>query len=816
MDDQGQPEPNPSPRNDSSDSAHGDGDHDGAGHGDGRRETGPPEPSQWGPALLTYFIFAGMGIVVTTVLAHFAGWLYLQFSLMQDQTPPAVLWPIVTLFTGGVAAALGAVGLLIRRLPLLRRVGITWAVAGAFVSVFSFTRFIPIGDGELQLAVQAVLVAAVAAVMWGVRRFRNRATTPQWGPSAWTALAVGGVTLLPWLWSGALGNPWETAYAAVLAIGLGVVSGFLLDDRFWAGFVHARAGKRFFGGGMAAGIVLLLIGSAAGGIGVGLMLAIVLSALGFALPALTSHSTRNSTVVACVVAPAAFGPLAYIDADEFFPATFGPEFGKWHFIAVGIAVAAAWLLGSGLLGPARVLASRTVPAVAALIVVAIAAAGLQAFAQPGFHGDKLFVVMKEQADLSGIDGDRTRRLEQVHDRLVATATSSQKDLRSTLDADGVTYRPFYIVNAIEVPYAPLRQSQMEARDDVDRVLRSPQARPVPAADPPRQGDFELEADTQPNLEQIHAPKAWERDARGEGITIGISDSGVDAQHPALADAYRGGDSAWADPVNGTETPNDPNGHGTHALGLALGADGIGVAPDAEWIGCANLPRNAGTPANYLACLEFMSAPYPAGGDPFADGDPQLAPHVSSNSWGCPQIEGCDETVMQPAIEALTSAGIFFVVAAGNTGPSCGSADSAPGHNPDAYSVGAVDSDNAVTIFSSRGPVSFDGEKLTKPDIAAPGQDVVSALPGGGYGKLTGTSMSSPHVAGAVAVLWSAVPELIGDVDGTTEVLAESAQPVEPGYGLDGDACGAPANSAGAGVVDVDAAVSLAQERYADA
>ena len=123
------------------------------------------------------------------------------------------------------------------------------------------------------------------------------------------------------------------------------------------------------------------------------------------------------------------------------------------------------------------------------------------------------------------------------------------------------------------------------------------------------------------------------------MLVGTSDSGVDGGHPALADGFRGGDDSWYDPWNGSAAPTDHGGHGTHTLGSALGDEGIGVAPDARWIGCVNLDRNLGNPAHYLDCLQFMLAPFPAGGDPFTAGRPSRSPQVLTNSWGCPTIEG---------------------------------------------------------------------------------------------------------------------------------------------------------------------------------
>jgi subtilisin family serine protease len=306
--------------------------------------------------------------------------------------------------------------------------------------------------------------------------------------------------------------------------------------------------------------------------------------------------------------------------------------------------------------------------------------------------------------------------------------------------------------------------------------------------------------------------------QGQGIVIGTSDSGVDANHPDLRGSFRGGDDSWFDPWNGTRTPTAHNGHGTHTIGIALGRNGIGVAPQAQWIGCVNLDRNFGSPSRYLDCMQFMLAPFPLGGDPSRDGRPERAPDILTNSWGCPEVEGCDATALLPATDALRAAGIYFVVAAGNTGPYCSSVEDAPAPYPDVLTVGADDRNGQVTSFSSRGPtkVAFapsavdDGR--TKPDLVAPGDDILSALPGGTYGVLQGTSMAAPHVAGVVALMWSANPKLIGDIDATTRILRDTATPVKPSYLGDNptNTCGALANITGAGQVDAFAAVQSAR------
>jgi len=113
-------------------------------------------------------------------------------------------------------------------------------------------------------------------------------------------------------------------------------------------------------------------------------------------------------------------------------------------------------------------------------------------------------------------------------------------------------------------------------------------------------------------------------------------------------------------------------------------------------------------------------------------------------------------------------------------------------------------------FSSRGPVTIDGSNRVKPDISAPGVDVISSLPNGTYGPESGTSMAGPHLVGVVALLWSANPKLIGDIDGTDQILIKTATPYTgaepPGECFKG---GKPDVAYGYGIVNAYDAVKMA-------
>jgi len=452
-----------------------------------------------------------------------------------------------------------------------------------------------------------------------------------------------------------------------------------------------------------------------------------------------------------------------------------------------------------------------------LLVTSLSLLGYFKFGQPGLHGERLFIILKSQADLGSIDPHAAvgQRRQAVYDRLVEHSLATQQQLRQRLDDFGVPYTSYYLVNAIETTDSPLLRLWLLSRPEVDRVIPSPRLRPLPEPllapgasapqDPPQ--------DPPVNITQIHADRVWrELNVTGEGILIGNADSGVQADHPNLAANYRGNggqnDYSWLDPWFGTVSPVDPNGHGTHTLGTILGKY-TGVAPGAQWIACANLPRNLGNPALYLDCWQFLFAPYPQGADPFTAGKPELGAQVFNNSWGCPPLEGCDPDVFLSAVNSLRLAGIFLAVGAGNEGPACSSINDPPATYRQVFSVGAVDERGSLADFSSRGPVIQEGSSWIKPDLVAPGVQILSSVPGSAYKMNSGTSMAGPHLAGTVALIWSANPALVGDIEQTERILRASAHPYQGTLPDCPAAADIPSSATGYGILDAYAAVLLA-------
>jgi len=241
-----------------------------------------------------------------------------------------------------------------------------------------------------------------------------------------------------------------------------------------------------------------------------------------------------------------------------------------------------------------------------------------------------------------------------------------------------------------------------------------------------------------------------------------------------------------------------------------GTNQVGVAPDAKWIGCRNMDQGNGTPTTYLECFDWFLAPTDLNG---LNPDPSKAPHVINNSWGCPTSEGCNSgnwATMQTAIANLTAAGVLVVASAGNGGSGCFTVNDPPAMFAESFSVGNFSaSTGALAGSSSRGPVTTDGSGRMKPDIAAPGQSVRSSTGASdsSYDWFSGTSMAGPHVAGAAALVMSAVPGLQREPALVRQFLTQSATAVSS---TSCSSAGVPNNLYGSGRLNALAAVQSAQ------
>lgn len=425
-----------------------------------------------------------------------------------------------------------------------------------------------------------------------------------------------------------------------------------------------------------------------------------------------------------------------------------------------------------------------------------------------------WVFLRERGDLGGAQlmRNKTAKARHVRERLRATAERSQRRLLRELRARGVAHKSFWISNAIRVTGDRATLEAIAAHSEVARVA----ADGVFEIPPMRPGSAQASINAVDwNISRIGADQVWSNFGdTGEGIVIANIDTGVDVTHEALSANYRGNtggalvqDYNFIDPhnvcgPNGSQ-PCDTHGHGTHTMGTMAGGDGpgpfvtdIGVAPGARWITAVGCPNGSCPFDALLASGEWILAPTDAQGN---NPDPSRAPHIVNNSWG----GWGGDPFYQDIVRAWVAAGIFPAFSNGNDGPSCGSSGS-PGDYPEAFSAGATDIIDQIAWFSSRGPSAFG---VGKPDIAAPGVDVFSSVPGG-YAYASGTSMASPHVAGTVALLWSAAPGLIGDVAGTIAILRATAGDIVD-LTCGGDADGDPNNVFGEGMLNAIAAVNFA-------
>ena len=628
----------------------------------------------------------------------------------------------------------------------------------------------------------------------GLRRWFNSS-------ALWLAVAGGAVVVWPWVVVGSLGSPGTTAANLLQAL-----PNALNEEILFRGFALAwlwRVTRSRRGGAVAS---LILFVAAQGGTvlpgGDWEALLHFVSALLLGLLTLELTVRAGGSIWPAVVVHLTYDwfRFAFVDPRSVEEA--------WLWLARVWAPLAAGGLGVALWVGRKAVEAVTTPPVAparsfsaagrrslggivaavglALVTWATVVSLYVTLGVPGFQSDGFLIFLEEQADLgpAAAIADPVERRAFVYRALVETAERSQAPLRAELDRRGVPYRPHYLVNMIEVQARPGLRRTFARQAGVASVLFQPGVRRY--AYPFRIPDVDVSGPqgVEWNVREVGADRVWDLGYTGQGIIVGDADTGVAWDHPALKEAYLGWDGDdvdhnyhWYDPWDGRAVPWDDSGHGTHTTGIIVGGDGenqTGLAPGARWIACRNMRQGLGNPGSYVSCMEFLLAPFPLDGDPFSDGDPAQGAQVVNNSWGCPRSEGCRPDTLRLAVEHLRAAGQMMVVSAGNEGPACGTVQDPPSLYDAALSVGATGRDDDAASFSSRGPVSVDGSQQVKPDLVAPGVDIRSSVPGG-YASLPGTSMAGPHVSGAVVLLWSADPALVGDLERTEAILTGTAQ-----------------------------------------
>jgi serine protease AprX len=421
--------------------------------------------------------------------------------------------------------------------------------------------------------------------------------------------------------------------------------------------------------------------------------------------------------------------------------------------------------------------------------------------QTGADGPTEFLVfLADQADVSGAAplGSKVERGEFVYSALSGHAERTQGPLRRALAARGTEFQPYWVANMIWVRGGLDVVQAMAERADVAHIYANPTVK-LDVVDDGGTAQAEASAPdgVEWNITRVKAPEVWVAGTRGAGAVIAGQDTGYRWTHNALKGKYRGWDAGklsashdynWHDAIHTSSgackgnslEPCDDQGHGTHTMGTMVGDDGgsnqVGMASDAKWIGCRNMDQGNGTPATYSECYQWFIAPTKIDG---SAARPDLAPDVINNSWGCPPSEGCtDPAVLLTVVQNVAAAGIVTVHSAGNSGSACNTVSDPAAIYAESFSVGATTNtvNDDIASYSSRGPVTIDGSNRTKPNISAPGSDVRSSyyLSNNSYTTMSGTSMAGPHVAGLVALMISANPNLRGSVDEIRNMIEQSA------------------------------------------
>lgn len=453
------------------------------------------------------------------------------------------------------------------------------------------------------------------------------------------------------------------------------------------------------------------------------------------------------------------------------------------------------------------------------------------------HSMPFLILLPQQADLQAALQLKTKDEKGtfVFNTLRQTATVTQAGLKALLIQKNIPHEGLFIVNAIKATGDHDLIQFLAQRSDVAYIMDNSNMRFAEPVERIQEGVGERVL-IEWGLDMINANDVWEMGFRGQGITVGGQDTGYDWTHPALKSKYRGYDAVtntadhnynWHDaihvisPLSGSpdnpcgldlQEPCDDNSHGTHTMGTMVGTDAdneIGVAPDANWCACRNMERGNGSPFTYLECFQWFVAPTDLNGE---NPDPTKAPHVINNSWYCSESEGCNPSnfqVMNQAVTNLKLAGTVVVISAGNAGSGCGTVTN-PAIFESSFTVGATAPNDTIAGFSSRGPATMDGSNRLKPNVSAPGVGVRSSVPGGGYANFSGTSMAGPHVAGLVALVISANPDLAGQVDIIEDIIEQTAVPKTTDQNC-GDIPGTqvPNHTYGYGRVDALAAVEAA-------
>lgn len=780
-----------------------------------------------GCVLLIATIFGSLWVIIISSVNLILSWVIEQSIFEVSTIMPDFRWINHAISSGLILIVCILIGHFVQH-DQVRTIFRLWSLGATFSLISVPIKFLFVTSQIETMLSQVAAMCLMLAILFFGKRKNNPGQPMGSSPFKFPGFIIlfGGIICIPWILWGSLGSFLDT----LVGLLVGVVFAWFAVRSIFPTYLESKTNsaaeisfKDLLLHGFVVAVFLLIVVASLATNGSQQLLVVTIPITGW-LVAIFSAIWRNDKGHGRLAARILLFlvmtlPLLFFDMDELSPLYTGGngEVIEW-------ASKAAWYTFFGILTLTTIILTNyrhiqqvVVPKRANFTFLAggilIAFIGFLIWGQKGFNGDHLFVILKTQANLSTVQEipDYQARRQAVFEELVNTAETTQSDLRARLDKMNLDYTPYYLMNAIEVRGNLITKLILKNDPSVDRILDNPELRPLPVSLESEQGFEQNPPDeTLWNIQMIQADRVVnELGISGDGILIGQTDSGVDGRHPELSESYRGVESGddynWLDPWNGSPFPIDISGHGTQTLGVILGQN-TGVAPGAQWIGCVNLARNLGNPAVYLECMQFMLAPYPQGGDPFTDGDPSQGAMIVNNSWGCPEVEGCDAVVFQSVVAALKTSGIFMSVAAGNSGSfGCSTVSDPLAIYTDVLTTGSVDQFGNISSFSSIGPVLVDDSSRQKPDLVAPGEGILSSSPDGTYSTASGTSFAAPHVSGVVALMWSANPKLIGEIDATIDILKETVQP----YNGSEPVCGGIIDATGAGILDAYEAVLAA-------
>lgn len=446
------------------------------------------------------------------------------------------------------------------------------------------------------------------------------------------------------------------------------------------------------------------------------------------------------------------------------------------------------------------------------------------------------IYLRDRADLSpALEMNWKERGQFVMESLQRAADKAQSRVRAYLDGQGAAYKSFWIDNVIVVSRSNnATLTGLMNFAEIESLRAQPQVSiHEPATErSPSAGPLVVEA----NIAHVNADDVWGLGYNGAGIVVANIDTGVRYTHQALVGHYRGNlgggtfnhNYNWWDPYGTYSSPTDANSHGSHTMGTMVGDDGgtnqIGMAPGARWMACRGCSTSSCGSAQLLECAQFVAAPWNLS---HTSPDPNQRPHVVNNSWG-----DCGTSYnnwFQGAVNSWHAAGIYPVFSNGNAS-NCGYS-SPPGlntvGNPARYGnvtgVGSTGNSNGLYAPHSNWGPTDNPDTLNallypslKPQVVAPGVSIRSSTNSSdtAYSLKTGTSMSAPHVAGLVALMWDAAPCLIGNYAATETIIEQTATPIP--YATGGTPPPGPGNvpnyATGWGEINALAAVQLAVNR----